>query len=49
MDKFEFMSIIKDILEDVKDEDIEKRANEMKRIIDQMAKQELNFAKAGLR
>ena len=49
MDKFEFMSIIKDILEDVKDEDTEKRANEMKRIIDQIAKQELNFAKAGLR
>jgi hypothetical protein len=49
MDKLDFMNVVKDTLEEVSDENIIARGNEMKSIIDRMVESELNFAKAGIR
>lgn len=49
MDKLDFMNMVKDILEETDDEQLLHRGEEMKKIIDNMVKQEIEFAKLGIR
>lgn len=49
MDKFEFINIVKDILEETDNELLLHKGQEMKNIIDIFVKQEREYAKIGIR
>lgn len=49
MDKMDFMNIVKDILEETENEEIQLRGEEMKKIIDSMVMMEVGYCHAGLR
>lgn len=49
MDKLDFISIVKDILEDTENQLLLHKGQEMKNIIDMIVKQEREYVKAGIR
>lgn len=49
MDQYNFMGIVKDILDEVPNDELVARGQQMKLIIDKMVKMELNYANSGLR
>lgn len=49
MDKIEFMDVVKTILEETDNDDLQIRREELKAIIDSMATLEIGYYHAGLR
>lgn len=49
MDKMDFMNMVKDILEETENEELQAMGEEMKQIIDSLVKMEVGYYIAGLR